>query len=227
MTDGAKINPNALNDLPGLKNQYYLLRHGKSEANEAGIVVSSPEEGVPKYGLNQLGREQAAGAATKLYKAITSSEDYNGKNVIVMSSDFKRARETAEFTHKEFVNHGGEKIELRLSEALRERFFGKYDMTEDINYETVWENDSKDPWSVVNEVESVASVIKRVSEFVVNTCEASFEGYHIVLVAHGDVLRIAQNCFQKGGVEDEHKLSCLGNCGVVKLTLGATSHSEL
>ena len=40
-----------------LKNEFVALRHGWSEANEAGIIVSRIESGrLPRYGLHARGR---------------------------------------------------------------------------------------------------------------------------------------------------------------------------
>ncbi|KAJ1468777.1 hypothetical protein T484DRAFT_1854221 [Baffinella frigidus] len=36
------------NEQAPLKNKYYAMRHGLSEANEPGIVVSDPVNGIPK-----------------------------------------------------------------------------------------------------------------------------------------------------------------------------------
>ena len=72
-------------------NTFYVLRHGQSEANVAGVIVSS-DLGVSMYGLSALGAEQAMHAAAEVAKIANSLR----KNVVVVSSDFKRARETAE-----------------------------------------------------------------------------------------------------------------------------------
>lgn len=34
-----------------MRNKYWILRHGRSKANEAGIIVSSMENGVKVRGL--------------------------------------------------------------------------------------------------------------------------------------------------------------------------------
>jgi hypothetical protein len=45
----------------GLKNRYFALRHGQSEANVENIISSLPARGTTIHGLTQLGREQARG----------------------------------------------------------------------------------------------------------------------------------------------------------------------
>ena len=55
-----------------MRNRFYAVRHGESAANEAAIVVSAPEHGVPGYGLTTLGRHQAQQVRT-LILTITST----------------------------------------------------------------------------------------------------------------------------------------------------------
>ena len=49
------------------------MRHGQSEANAQGIIVSDPKIGCFRYGLTALGREQA-GAAAKRYLDVGVSK---------------------------------------------------------------------------------------------------------------------------------------------------------
>jgi hypothetical protein len=39
-------------------NAFFGIRHGESEANVAGLIVSAPEVGTQKYGLTERGRRQ-------------------------------------------------------------------------------------------------------------------------------------------------------------------------
>jgi broad specificity phosphatase PhoE len=46
-----------------LANHYWLLRHGRSRANEAGLIVSNVRDGTGgKYGLAAAGVSQARAA---------------------------------------------------------------------------------------------------------------------------------------------------------------------
>ena len=49
-----------------LHNTFLIVRHGQSEANVEGIVVSTPENGCSKYGLTHLGRKQAHDAGEEI-----------------------------------------------------------------------------------------------------------------------------------------------------------------
>ena len=74
------------------RNTYYALRHGISEANEQGIIVSQPQNGVPSYGLSSRGW-------TVTVEALQPSRLPAGldpANAVAYTSDFKRAADTAE-----------------------------------------------------------------------------------------------------------------------------------
>ena len=51
-----------------MRNPYILVRHGFSEANEKGIITSSPAVAVEKYGLTAKGRDQARRFRSSLEK---------------------------------------------------------------------------------------------------------------------------------------------------------------
>jgi len=101
-----------------LKNRYFALRHGESEANAAGIIVSDPNNGVPLYGITAKGRDQAVESAEKFMGEVGA--DCQG-DVLIYHSDFKRARETAEvFGEVCGVDSG----RMHIAKQLRERRFG-------------------------------------------------------------------------------------------------------
>lgn len=154
-----------------LKNQYYLMRHGQSEANLAGIIVSDPAVGVERYGLTDPGKEQAR----------ESAEAWGQKPDRIISSDFKRARQTAE------IAAGVTNAPVLLDARLRERFFGSYNGQSDKSYERIWEKDSEnaDPG---NGVELPNNVLSRTLA-VIQECEQE-PNRKILLVAHGDVCQI-------------------------------------
>ena len=49
---------NNLLKIEPLTNRYFIMRHGRSLANQLELIVSSPENGVESYGLDDKGREQ-------------------------------------------------------------------------------------------------------------------------------------------------------------------------
>ncbi len=46
-----------------LRNRYFVMRHGESEANVLGVAVGDPQRGVEGFGVTDLGRRQAVEAA--------------------------------------------------------------------------------------------------------------------------------------------------------------------
>jgi hypothetical protein len=74
-----------------LKNKYYGLRHGESEANIAGIISSNPIVGARKHGLTSNGIAQARNSAKCVMQRIGLD---NLDKVVFLSSYYKRARET-------------------------------------------------------------------------------------------------------------------------------------
>ena len=79
-----------------LRNIYVGIRHGESEANMEGIISSDPFIGTTKHGLTKTGIIQARRAAISLIEVISGRENLH--KCIFYSSDFTRARETAQET---------------------------------------------------------------------------------------------------------------------------------
>lgn len=44
----------------GWHNRYLLMRHGHSQANEQGLIISTPARGLTSYGLSSRGEAQLA-----------------------------------------------------------------------------------------------------------------------------------------------------------------------
>jgi broad specificity phosphatase PhoE len=168
------------------KNVYYCLRHGRSVANEEHIVVSRPENGVPRYGLSPGGR-----ADTERIFAQTdfAAQGLSAENTVCYSSDFSRALQTAEI-FCETLGLAAPAIDLRL----RERSFGRFELQSAENYHQVWERDQEDAHHNFNEVESTAQVRARLEDFVRET-ESRHAGRRIVCVSHGDPSQIFQTIF--------------------------------
>jgi broad specificity phosphatase PhoE len=100
----------------------FVLRHCRSLANEASIIVSRLDNGLlPQYALAPAGVEQAAAAGTALLAWLTA----NGvapTDVCVLASPFSRTVQTA---HTAVAQLGLDAARVvRTDEALRERFFG-------------------------------------------------------------------------------------------------------
>ncbi|MDP2571829.1 histidine phosphatase family protein [Vibrio penaeicida] len=171
------------------RNTYLLMRHGESEANVAGIVVSDPAIGCVQYGLTQTGKQQA----------ITSANAYSGEPItLVVHSDFKRTVETAE-TVKSTLGIASSKVDVRL----RERFFGTWEGKSSDTYEKVWAKDGESSTQTDNDVESAQSVCDRAWSLLLEL-EESHQGAVILLVSHGDTLQILSTVFNNS-VPGQHR----------------------
>lgn len=156
-----------------MKHTYAIMRHGQSQANVEGIIVSDPSVGIARYGLTEAGKKQALESAR--------SSDFKAR--AIYSSDFRRARETAE------IVAALQKAPVTETELLRERFFGDYNGTPDTQYQRVWADDSA---SIEHGrgVESPFSVLGRVLSLVETIESSILAPTPVLLVAHGDVCQI-------------------------------------
>ena len=185
-----------------LTNHYFLQRHGNSRANQKGIIVSNPELGIKEYGLTDLGKEQVLKAADYFQK-----ED----RIIIFSSDFKRAKETAVIMKEKLTSEY-----IIYTPQLRERFFGYYDGLDDSQYSSVWEKDINDKNNKENSVESPVQVAER-TETLIEYIESEYDNRNILLVSHGDCLQILQTVFEGISPAAHRSLSHLQTAEVRKM----------
>jgi broad specificity phosphatase PhoE len=172
---------NHLSGVNRLVNRFSVMRHGQSKANAVGIIVSCIEnDRRGDYGLSAPGREQALAAA----RGCGLPGD-----TIICSSDFSRARQTAEIVRVRL-----DAAEVAIAEALRERCFGEWEGSATGNYARVWAADETDPGDADGNVESVAAVLDRTTGLIVEL-ERRYSGRDILLVSHGDPLQILQAGF--------------------------------
>ena len=168
-----------------LNNIYYAMRHGQSLANIERIIVSDPAIGTVAYGLSSVGREQVMASAGQFLGCNRLAAQCR-----IVSSDFLRARETAQLLAAVLQCA----VPVVTDPSLRERYFGELDGLGDQHYQQVWDMDADDPGHRHWDVESVVSVRERVASLV-SDLESQYLGEQLILVAHGDVLQIAQTLF--------------------------------
>jgi broad specificity phosphatase PhoE len=171
-------------DLQQLRNMYFVMRHGKSLANNEEVINSNPEKGVNGYGLTEEGKEQA-----KKNAEHAQQEGMLDENTVVFSSDFARARETAEIVSEVL----GCEAPL-FTPKLRERNFGDFEGTSNSNYEKVWEVDAERVSHEGSGIEEVSDVRERVLTLM-GDLEETNDGKNILLVSHGDTLQILLTVF--------------------------------
>lgn len=178
------LNEESMESAQVLKNRYFLMRHGHSLANEAGIVVSDPKNGLDGYGLSETGKRQVA-EAINYARGIF----HFGPNLLIVSSDFLRCKETAELVSAAF---GTSNVELEP--RLRERFFGEYELGPSDSYKQVWEQDALNDQVGAFGAESAQSTLNR-GLAVLHDLEEHFSGETILLISHGDTLQVLLTAF--------------------------------
>lgn len=191
-----------------LKNRYFILRHGESKANVAGILLSHPREGTVSFGLSRKGKKQVKDSVLKNRRSKLLDSD-----IIIYSSDFLRAKETAEIAK----NLLGVK-RVNFHKNLRERYFGKLDKTALSNLMRVWEYDKINANHKNSGVESPNKVLKRTLA-VINELEKKYKYKKILLVSHGDVLQILYTHFSKKHANHHRQIPHLETAEVRELTL--------
>ena len=184
------------------------MRHGQSKANLQEIIISHPENGLlADYALTEKGREQAR-ASAELSKLPADT--------VIYSSDFSRAKETAEIVRQTIEA----KNEVRLTKALRERHFGTWEKKDHKHYHDVWASDKHSADHTTEEVESVNSVLSRTTRLVLDI-ENQYAGKNILLVSHGDCLQILQTGFQKTEPSKHRSIMHLETAEIRQMTLAS------
>ncbi|MDZ8119336.1 histidine phosphatase family protein [Pontiella agarivorans] len=182
-----------------LRNRYYGFRHGQSRANDEGIIVSDPALGTVEYGLTEEGRRQVV--------ASLKTADVFDSESVLFSSDFRRARETAEIIRSELGC-----AEIVFDVRLRERFFGDWEGKRHEHYSRAWKQDEFDPEREYHGAESSASVQRRMWA-VIESLEQQMAGKTIVLVSHGDPLMLLQTAFLDLGPSRHRSLPYIETAG--------------
>jgi len=196
---------NHLDSVDRLANRFSVMRHAQSKANAAGIIVSRIEnDRRGDYGLTDQGRWQALTAARGCGLP---------RDTIICSSDFSRARQTAEIVRA----HLGAP-EVVIAEALRERCFGQWEGSAVGNYARVWAADEMHSRHARDDVEPAADVLDRATAFVAEL-ERRHSGRDILLVSHGDTLQILQAGFLRADPSGHRSLPHLETAEIRRLDL--------
>jgi broad specificity phosphatase PhoE len=165
------------------------MRHGESEANVAGLIVSNPEQGCHAFGLTENGKQQ-------VLSSIKGSSEIEFD--VIITSDFLRARQTAEI-----VAEWRHLPAPGIKSGLRERWFGKWDDQSDTHYQDIWKNDIKPDSANDKNVEPVEKVLQRGLD-VIEQLEKEYSDKSILLVSHGDMLQILRTAFN-GVAPSQHR----------------------
>jgi len=160
------------------------MRHGQSQANDQGVIVSMPAIGTRSHGLTETGRMQV--------RLSASSFEADSAKLRIYSSDFLRARQSASIVHDMLTPC----YPVVLTTLLRERYFGELDGKSDTAYDEVWSRDALDPGHCTQGVESATAVVARGTRLL-ESLEQKYQGETFLLIAHGDVLQLLQTVFEQ------------------------------
>jgi probable phosphoglycerate mutase len=197
---------NHLLEYSRLNNRFFVMRHGESDANRQGLIISSPANGIDSYGLSERGRRQVA--------ASVAASVLLTPGTLIYSSDFKRALETAQIVHDIL----GCNTAIQIREALRERFFGDWEKTRHDNYHWVWQLDEQDAAHTGHRVEAALAGMARGPTLILEL-DREQPDQLILLVAPGDVLQILQTAFHKEKAERHRSLPHLHTAEIRELKL--------
>ena len=185
---------NSLLQLKSLAAEFYVMRHGRSLANEQDLIVSDPVRGADaSFALTAVGKMQVRSSARVAFES-----GYLDGRSIIFSSPFSRALESAELLREVL---GAD--EIRIDSRLRERFFGELNLTAAAKgYEQVWELDRQNAGHNELGVESTFQVLARVTDFFLEmhtwaSQQSENVSLKIVAVCHGDTAQISQMGFLK------------------------------
>lgn len=152
----------------------YIVRHGRTEWNEKGII-----QGHSDSPLTEVGEIQAKMIAEK-FKNIKF--DY------VFSSDLGRAMETAKIINAEH------KLTIKATELLRERTYGEIEGTSTYNFKE-WENLIKDLsdeehyiFKYKDNIESDEEIYTRFLTFIREVAIIE-PGKTLLIISHGGFMR--------------------------------------
>ena len=129
---------------------------------------------------------------------------------MVITSDFRRTRETAEIVHAQL----SAKVPLRQDSRLRERGMGSLEGHPPGDFYRILFKDEVDPTHSEDGVESLTSMVLRMSH-VIRDADKAFEGKVVVVVSHGDPLcSIYAVCNDVSPCERYKKFSFYQNCEI-------------
>lgn len=175
------------------RNRYLLMRHGHSQANQQGVIVSSPEQGIENFGLSEYGEQQLVQLVANWQWPVPTR---------VVHSDFLRTRQTAAHVAARFG------LLPSVDTRLRERNFGELEGQGDDRYPNVWALDAEDADHQHQGVEAVSVVAQRM-QAVIADWEQQESDETILLVSHGDPLQILLTALANKPLSQHRKQSAL------------------
>lgn len=167
-----------------LTKRWFVLRHGRSQANETGIVASQLSNAGTAFGLTDSGREEVEVSVRQAQYLLQKAPPLS-----ILMSPLLRTRQTAEIAATMLG------VQPEIDQRLIERDFGDYELLSDDHYQHVWEADRIDPERVPGRAESVYRVTERVCDLILEF-EKKPDIATYLLVTHCDVAMILSSAFQ-------------------------------
>lgn len=156
----------------------YIVRHGETEWNQARILQGHGDSPLTERGINE------AKSVIAQFHDIEFAAAY--------ASDSLRAKRTAEIILSEH------RVAVKTSQALRERYYGKFDgqkldlfLTElknEIAHMESLKDDELFRYKLTPEIESDEEIVGRFITFLREVAIA-YEGQNILIVSHGQMIR--------------------------------------
>jgi broad specificity phosphatase PhoE len=181
-----------------------LLRHGRTEPNSRGVMISSTDPG-----LDETGVRQAREVASSLARIA---------DPLLYSSPSRRAVETAEIVRAEL---GLDSREIRTDARLRELGFGSFEgrspaLSGDPHERAVWAAWRQGtPPAYPPGAEAFEEAGSRVESFFRE--EIASRPDNLIVVAHGHILRILIATSVLGGDPAQHRRLCLDHARIAAL----------
>lgn len=193
-----------------LRNRYFVMRHGESEANVFEVAVGDPKRGVKGFGLTDLGRRQAVEAAKTFKESYTQSIN----DTQIVASDFRRTRETAELLARTL----GDSVPVQLREELRERSFGKLEGKDHRTMAALLKSKGIEALISQYGCERAEAVQTRVVK-VVQSLEKEKQRKTLVLVSHADPIQVLMAAFAGLDLSEHKRIAPLDYAEVTELSL--------
>jgi isoleucyl-tRNA synthetase len=215
--DGERVIIGSLDELKtriGRRNTYRLMRHGGSECNKHGDLVSSVDR--TSDPLTQVGREEVQAAA----------EELKGQDIdLIFASPLLRTRQTAEIVADK-LGIGVDKI--IFDDRLVEVGGGEFDGKSWPEFLASFANTTERFEKSVGGSETWDSARRRVMEFLYDT-DAKHHGKNILVVSHGgpiNLMLLGSKGFSKDEMITRYYDYAIRNAEVSKCDFAALPHDD-
>ena len=170
------------------KNKYFILRHGESEMNKKGILISVLPEKIP-CPLTEKGKEQI----------LKTAKELKGKKIdLIIASDLLRTRQSAEILAKEL----GAKV--IFDKRLRDIKAGVFEGKSQREHTEFWKNYEERYKKRPKGGENYNDVKMRIYNFL-KEIDQKYQGKTILLVSHQRPLAMLEGALNGYSIKEFEK----------------------